>query len=372
MTPVTQANLALPDLHIPSVNQVALAGFDSPLSELLGTVSSLNQWVLSADNTTAGYTDLGGLADATGVAIAKMGFQFNSVGLLPQIINDHLPIISQMGYNGAASLGSAANAATTIGLIASEGLWNLPGAFVTATQQALSGDIPGAIATLQSAVVGPFVAAGQVALASANYMLDNAVARGTALLGAVPDLVNLVVQSSIGQAQVLAGAFSTVVQNVITGITNGNAEEAWNAAVDGFLGPQGIPGTVLNLTVGAGVQVGAATVVPSARGVIQAAVHGIADALSQTGSAPPVPPPAAAKSASPSASALRVAAAEESSPAVDSGAGNAKSGGGSDASASDHSTNSNAKSGSSGKASAKKGVAGSKRPAKASASKSAG
>lgn len=372
MTPVTQANLALPDLHIPSVNQVALAGFDSPLSELLGTVSSLNQWVLSADNTTAGYTDLGGLVTAGGVAIAKGGYQFNAVGLLPQIINDHLPIISQMGYNGAASLGSAANAATTIGLIASEGLWNLPGAFVTATQQALSGDIPGAISTLQSALVGPFVAAGQVALASANYMLDNAVARGTALLGAVPDLVNLVVQSSIGQAQVLAGAFSAVVQNVITGITNGNAEEAWNAAVDGFFGPRGIPGTVLNLTVGAGVQIDAATVVPSARGVIQAAVHGIADALSQTGSAPPVPPPAAAKSASPSASALRVAAVEESSPAVDSGAGNAKSGSGSDASASDHSNTSNAKSGSSGKSSAKKGVAGSKRPAKASASKSAG
>ncbi|MCV7347601.1 hypothetical protein [Mycolicibacterium rhodesiae] len=370
MTPVTQANLALPDLQMPSVSQVALAGFDSPLSELLGTFSSLNQWVLSADNTTAGYTDLGGLVSAGGVAIAKGGYQFNAVGLLPQIINDHLPIISQLGYNGAASLGSAANAATTIGLIASEGLWNLPGAFVTATQQALSGDIPGAIATLQSAIVGPFVAAGQVALASANYMLDNAVARGTALLGAVPDLVNLVVQSSIGQAQVLAGTFSAVVQNVITGITNGNAEEAWNAAVDGFFGPRGIPGAILNLTVGAGVQTDAATVVPSVRGVIQAAVHGVADALSQTGSAPPVPPPAAAaKTASPSASALRVAAVESSS-ADESG--NAKSGSGSDASASDHSNNSNAKSGTAGKSGAKKGVAGSKRPAKASASKSAG
>lgn len=373
MTPVTQANLALPDLQMPSVSQVALAGFDSPLSELLGTFSSLNQWVLSADNTTAGYTDLGGLVTAGGVAIAKGGYQFNAVGLLPQIINDHLPIISQLGYNGAASLGSAANAATTIGLIASEGLWNLPGAFVTATQQALTGDIPGAIATLQSAIVGPFVAAGQVALASANYMLDNAVARGTALLGAVPELVNLVVQSSIGQAQVLAGTFSAVVQNVITGITNGNAEEAWNAAVDGFFGPRGIPGAILNLTVGAGVQTDAATVVPSVRGVIQAAVHGIADALSQTGSAPPVPPPAAAaKTASPSASALRVAAVEESSPAADSGSGNVKSGSGSDASASDHSNNSNAKSSSAGKSGAKKGVAGSKRPAKASASKSAG
>jgi hypothetical protein len=264
------------------------------------------------------------------------------------------------------------NAGTTIGLIASEAVWNLPGAFVTATQQALSGDIPGAIATLQAAIVTPFVNAGAVALASGSYMLDNAVVRGTALLDAVPQLVNLVVQSSLGQAQVLAASFSTVVQNVITGITNGNVEEAWNAAVDGFLGPRGIPGTMLNLTVGAGVQIDAATVVPSIRGEIQAAVGGIADALSQTGSAPPVPPPAAA-AATPSASALRAAAVQESSSADEGGASasNGNAGGGNGASASGNSGGTHAKSESTASG-AKHGVAGSKRAAaKASASKSA-
>ncbi|GAA2793234.1 hypothetical protein GCM10010533_34240 [Mycolicibacterium pallens] len=369
MTPVTQASLTLPDLRIPSANQVALAGFDSPLSELIGTFNSFNQWLASSDNSTAGYTDLGGLADATGVAIAKMGFNFNAVGLLPQVINDHQPILTQVGLNAAASLESMLNAGTTVALIASEGLWNLPGAFLTATQQALSGDFVGAIATLQAAIVTPFVATGQVILASGNYMLDNAIARSTALLSAVPTLVNLVVKSSIGQAQVLASAFSGVVQNVITGITNGNPEEAWNAAVDGFLGPNGIPGTFLNLTVGAGVQTGAATVVPSVRGVIQAAVHGIADALSQTGSAPPVPPPAAAKTASPTASALRVAAVDESAPADNGGSGNVKSSSDGGSSVTDRSNSSNAKSGTAGKSSAKHGVGASKR-AKASASKS--
>jgi hypothetical protein len=366
MTPVTQANLALPNLQLPSANQVALAGFDSPLSELIGTFNSFNQWLVSADNTTAGYTDLGGLLDATGVGIAKVGFGFNSVGLLPQVINDHMPILTQVGLNGADSLESMLNAGTTIGLIASEGLWNLPGAFVTATQQALSGDIPGAITTLQDAIVTPFVNAASVALASGNYMLDNAVARSTALLDAVPDLVNLVIQSSIGQATVLGNAFSTVVQNIATGITNGNAEEAWNAAVDGFFGPRGIPGTFLNLTIGAGVQTGAATVVPSIRGEIQAAVRGIATALSATGSAPPVPPPSAAAQA-PSASAMRVTAAHESAVADDSGvsASNDKAGGGNGSSAGAKSKAGAAKSGAA-KSGAKHGVAGSKRPAKAS------
>jgi hypothetical protein len=171
---------------------------------------------------------------------------------------------------------------------------------------------------------------------------------------------------------VLAGAFSTVIQNVITGITNGNAEEAWNAAVDGFFGPAGIPGTMLNLTVGAGVQTDATTVVPSVRGVIQAAVHGIADALSQTGSAPPVPPPASA-AASPSATALRAAAVQESSAADEGGASasNGNSGGGNGASANENSGGTHAKSEST-KSGAKHGVAGSKRvAAKASASTSA-
>jgi len=371
MTPVTQANLALPALQLPSAAQVSLAGFDSPLSELLGTFSSFNQWLASSDNTTAGYTDLGGLVDATGVGIAKMGFGFNSVGLLPQVINDHMPILTQVGLNGVATLESMLNAGTTIGLIGSEAVWNLPGAFVTATQQALSGDVPGAIATLQAAIVTPFINAASVALASGSYMLDNAIVRSTALLDAVPTLVNLVIQSSVGQATVLAGAFSNVVQNVITGITNGNVEEAWNAAVDGFLGPQGIPGTMLNLTIGAGVQTGAATVVPSIRGEIQAAVNGIANALSQTGSAPPVPPPAAA--ATPSASALRAAAVPKASAADDSGASasNENSGGGNGASAGDNEGSTHSKS-ESGKAGGKHGVAGSKRAAaKPSAGKSA-
>jgi hypothetical protein len=370
ITPVTQADLALPDLHLPSVNQVALAGFDSPLSELIGTFNSFNQWLASSANTAPAFVALGGITNPVVAGGVIVGYSFNSVGLLPQVINDHQPILTQVGLNGAASLENMLNAGTTVGLIASEGLWNLPGAFVTATQQALGGDIPGAIATLRSAIVTPFAAAGQVILDSGNYMLDNAVARGTALLSAVPTLVNLVVQSSIGQAQVLAGAFSTVVQNVITGITNGNAEQAWNAAVDGFFGPRGVPGTFLNLTVGAGVQTGAATVVPSVRGVVQAAIHGVADALSQTGSAPAVPPPpVAAKTVSPTASALRAAAVDEPSPATDSSAGNSKPGSGG-SSATDHSNSGNATSGNSGKSGGKHGVAGSKRAAKASAGNS--
>jgi hypothetical protein len=324
MTPVMQANLALPALHVPSAAQAVLTGFDSPLTELLGTVNALNQWLVSPFTTDAAYIALGGLTDSTGVGIAQTTFKFQSVGLLPQVIADHMPILTQVAVNTAASLENTLNAATTIGIIASEAVWNLPGAVLTATQQALSGDISGAIATLQAAILTPITTAGQVALDASNYMLQNAVARGTALLSTLPSLFNLVVQSTVGQAQVLANSFITVAQNVIAGLTSLNAQTTWNAVVDGFLGPKGIPGTILNLTVGAGVQTGATTVVPSIRGEIQATVQGVKVALSQTPGTP-VPPPASAVP-SPSASALRAAAVQGSSTTNGGGSGNSNSG----------------------------------------------
>ncbi|OYN79854.1 hypothetical protein CG716_10305 [Mycolicibacterium sphagni] len=360
MTPVTQAHQALPAVQLPSaaqVAQVALAGFDSPLSELIGTFNSFNQWIFSADNTTAGYTALGGLTDATGVGLAKTVLNFNSVGLIPQVVNDHAPFLTMLGLNGALTLESTMNAVTTIALIGSEAVWNLPGAFVTAAQQAVAGDISGAVATLQSAIVTPFVEAGQVALANVKYLVSDTLARSNALSQAIPALVDLVVKGTLGQASTLAGAFITVAQNVVAGISHGSVEQAWNAAVDGFFGPTGIPGTFLNLTVGAGVQVTPTSIIPSIRGEIQAVVHGIANALSQTGSTPPVPPPAAT-----SASALRAASVQEPAAAVESGASNGSTVGGkvsstNGKSTTGHSTSSSAKSG------ASHGVAGSKRSA---------
>ena len=278
MTPVTQAHQALPAVQLPSaaqVAQVALAGFDSPLSELIGTFNSFNQWIFSADNTTAGYTALGGLTDATGVGLAKTVLNFNSVGLIPQVVNDHAPFLTMLGLNGALTLESTMNAVTTIALIGSEAVWNLPGAFVTAAQQAVAGDISGAVATLQSAIVTPFVEAGQVALANVKYLVSDTLARSNALSQAIPALVDLVVKGTLGQASTLAGAFITVAQNVVAGISHGSVEQAWNAAVDGFFGPTGIPGTFLNLTVGAGVQVTPTSIIPSIRGEIQAVVHGM-------------------------------------------------------------------------------------------------
>ena len=84
VTPVTAA-VNLPSIPVPSVAQVTLAGFDSPLSELLLTVSELNANIFDGVNVYGDYE-----------------WQ-PYVGILPEFIFTALPVFSQLGFNGSAS-----------------------------------------------------------------------------------------------------------------------------------------------------------------------------------------------------------------------------------------------------------------------------
>ena len=98
-------------------------------------------------------------------------------------------------------------------------------------------------------------------------------------------------------------------------MSRGNIESAGNYAVDGLLGASGSPGTLLNLSIGAGVQYApiatpdeagiAAAFMPSTRTVVQKFVKDITTALQTPNPAPPVPSPVAATR---SAAAARTAA----------------------------------------------------------------
>ncbi|AQT79147.1 hypothetical protein B1R94_07470 [Mycolicibacterium litorale] len=364
MTPVMQHDLQLPAVQLPSAAavDVALAGFDSPLSELFKTFGQVNTFIFGSGNTAGDFAPF--ISTPGGYGLIQTVYGFNSVGIVPQIINDHLPIISQLGKNGSAYLDSTFNAIYSVGYTLSEGVWNAVG-------QAASLNFPAAVNTILTAVQ----TAGQTALQAGNFVLNNVVAKASALISAVPTLANLLVNATIGQAQVLAGTVVKVAQNVMAGIQAGDIEATWNAAVDGLFGPTGIPGVINALTVGAGVQTGAVPpvtgVVPSIRGEIQAVVHGVATALATTAANPPVPPPAAARSAAPSAAALRVAAAEPA--AADEGGSAATKDGSGDNSATSGDNASGGASESKGdtaKASANRGLRDSKRAAKASAGKS--
>ena len=320
MTPVMGAQLSLPAINVPTVAKVTLAGLDSPISELLGSVILGGQLLF---NTSQDVTD----ADLWGpTAFQQGGFPifpaaletdalggYSSIGLLPQIIDDALPITRQLGINGSDYLNVAVAGLSAAGVALSEGVWNAAGDLLTL-------DIPGALATLAASIS----AAGTLALGSGAYVLSGVVTRAQAVVEAVIGSLPLIIGSVVAQLNLVVNTTIGVVTDTFAAST---FEDGWNAAIDGIFGATGIPGTILNITIGAGQQTGpipagppptfapteesiAANYVPSVRTVVQSAVKGVANAL-----ATPVPGAVAAAPAASAASAR--AAAVEAAPAAE-------------------------------------------------------
>jgi hypothetical protein len=164
-------------------------------------------------------------------------------------------------------------------------------------------------------VEGQWAEAGKAVLDATTYVLTNFGARGEALLGVIPQILTTFAGSAIGGTKILVEKTAEIVNEVFTSLGNSDWEGAWNAAVDGTLGPSGIPGTLFNLNTGAGVQTGPIlnpetdipdNYVPSIRTSFQAAQWTARVALQTTPTA----------EAAPAAAAAPVAAAAGELPAV--------------------------------------------------------
>lgn len=324
INPVMGAQLSLPSINVPAAAQVALAAFDSPLAQLFATLDLANNYLLdSASNPSvaanwpyAGFGTTFGVPPANypllpaALNSAELG-GYSSVGVVSQFIDDALPIISQLGYNGLNYLNITGNALFTSGAELTQSVW-------TAVGQLLMGNIPGALAAISTAITD----AGQALLLAGSYVLNSVIAKASAVINTVVGSAGQVLTVAAAQAAVVIAATSAVVTNTVAALGSGDIEGAWNAAVDGLLGPSGIPGTLLNLSIGAGIQTGpivspdaagiAAVFVPSTRTVLQALGNAIVTDLQ-------VSPSSAA--AAPSAAAARSAAATEAAPAAEAAAG---------------------------------------------------
>jgi len=285
MTPVTMQHLRVPVIPVPSVSAgVALAAFDSPISQLIETLGLTNTYLFSPTpwQTYAPWSDL------------------SALGVVPQIINDHLPIISQLGQNGADYLLQTFTGLGTSAYLLSEGVWN-------AAANLLALNIPGAITTLLTAVQN----AGQVALDTGQYVLSGVVTRATAVVNAVVGLIPNIATAVVGQVTALVGSVVKVVTDTFAALGSANPlQNTWNAVVDGLLGPTGIPGVLNALTIGYGIDPAPPQVpafVPSIRTVLTTAVQDVAGALATTN---PAPPPVAASAAARRSAAAKQAAAK--------------------------------------------------------------
>ena len=328
INPVMGAQLSLPSINVPAAAQVALAAFDSPLAQLFATLDVANNYLLdSASNPSvaanwpfAGFGTTFGVPPANypllpaALNSAELG-GYSSVGLVSQFIDDALPIISQLGYNGLNYLNITGNALFGAGAELTQSLWTAGGLL-------LQGNIPGALATVSAAIT----TAGQALLLAGGYVFNNVIAKASAVVASLVGSLPTLLAVTAAQAAVVAASATAVITNTVTALSLGNLEAAWNYTVDGLLGPSGIPGVLLNLSIGAGIQTGpiitpdaagiAAVFVPSTRTLVQGLSNEIVADLQVSAPAASVP---AARSAR-SAASVR-AAAVKAAPAAEAATG---------------------------------------------------
>jgi hypothetical protein len=182
-------------------------------------------------------------------------------GLLPEFIYNALPVVSQVGFNGAAYIGGSVAALTEVTTILSEAVWNLPGAVVTATQQAIGGDFSGALATLSNATLVPLQNAGGTALAAGVAVLSSVITNITNVIATVPRIVGGLVTTTVGSISAVVDAAVNIGTQTVGALSTLDLETAWNVVVDGLLGPVGadgtvassLPGTIEAVTIGPGL-----------------------------------------------------------------------------------------------------------------------
>jgi hypothetical protein len=136
--------------------------------------------------------------------------------------------------------------------------------------------------------------------AAAMDVMRTVAARGSAVFAAFGTSLQEITRIFNYQLSVLSASVRNSFAGVATALAARDFPDAWNAAVAGFLSPSGVPGTVLNLTIGAGVQTDRAdptTFIASGRSVVQTVREKVGDALTalpESGSAAVVGPRAAA------------------------------------------------------------------------------
>lgn len=250
ITPITQPDLATMQRLSSSFD---LTGIANPVSALTGTldyaVQSLANQIDLLPPEELFWPDSFYSSDFS--TLYAPGY----FGWVPDLANQFsFGAISALVNNlsGYTYAGVSAPLAVVSGIATAA--FNAPFAVVTAAQLALAGDIPGAIAELQTQIIDPIQFGLETALASVGYLLNNALANvQTVVFDAVPRLINGLTSAVVGGAAYLVTGLIGTVSTIVTDISTGNIEGAWNAAIDGILGPDGTLGNVVALTIGIGI-----------------------------------------------------------------------------------------------------------------------
>lgn len=299
ITPIAGPTGQLPGIHSAAV---ALSAWANPIDALLSSGQLVNDdWLSDATVPNTPYDAL--------------------QGIFPQLEVMNQPVQLQLSLNSY----NYANA--LIGYLATQDgsslqelgslVWGLPNTLLTATQQALTGNIPGALSTLSNGILVPLQNAAASAFTGVALVVGSIVTNIVNVLGTLPGIVSSAVNMGMDVATVLGSAATTATSNVLNALTSLDFEGAWNAWVTGALSPAGFPGALADMTVGQGRGTwGDLDYQPSIRVWANGSIYAIANAI---GGSYPAPPAAAVQ---PAAS-LKAAAATAAS-ASDAGDNGAK------------------------------------------------
>ena len=245
VAPVAPVASPLPAGLAPAASSapVLLAALDSPLAQLLGTVSLISQNIFDGSQVYEDYS------------------WEPYVGIVPELIYTALPIISQLGFNGSAYIGATVDAVTFAVGNLSQAVWSLPSAVITAAGQAIGGDIPGALATLAEATVVPVQQSAYALFSTASDIVTSVITNAINVVATLPTIVSNLATTATGGVLALFNAVVDIGTQTIAALTSLDFETAWNTVVAGLLGPVGadgstltsLPGTLVAVTVGPGL-----------------------------------------------------------------------------------------------------------------------
>ena len=323
MTPIAPA-VQLPALSSSNA-AVALAAYANPFSALYNSVNLGVNYLINGNynlNTGAGATNwpAAGISDYTNSVLPYAYWNDGSgylpaitnIGLIPNLLTVPFPVGTQVVNNWIGYVNTGYQATAQVINAGLNLLWAPVGLGIAVVQDIVSGnfaDIPVQIQnTIQYAVAQAQLAATAV-VGGVTVIAANFVAKATAAVQLLAAAIPAALANVPRQLAVISASATTAVTNITAALSTGNVEGAWNAAVAGLLGPTGVPGSIVNLTLGAGVQIGdvngSATYntnfVPSVRNEVQTLGQGLSVALSSTAATPAAAVRSAATKAVPAA-----------------------------------------------------------------------
>ena len=266
VTPITQPDLLSSPQRVAAA--VELSALVNPLSALGGVISDINTDILSQAFVP---NDLLWPDDFYGVEFLYAPL---NLGLIPDVVNQFSTgTLVGLVNNLSGYLFAATEGVIGLGVGVTDSVFNTPGAVVTAVGELVGGDPEAALNTLVTQIIGPLQSGLEGALASVGYVVDNVIENiQTVITSTIPFVASGVINSVVGGLTYLVNSAVSTVGTVVASLGSGQFEAAWNAAVNGFLGPDGTLGQIETLALGLGIveDVGGepTVVVPSLRSVL--------------------------------------------------------------------------------------------------------